>query len=59
VGAKRPYRVPVWLGRLALGDGGVSMMTKVRGGSNAKAKRELVWQPIYPSWRHGFIEGLG
>jgi nucleoside-diphosphate-sugar epimerase len=59
VGAKPPYRVPVWLGKLALGDGGVSMMTKIRGGSNAKAKRALGWQPIYPSWRRGFVEGLG
>jgi len=59
VGAKRPWKVPVWLGNLALGDGGVSMMTKIRGGSNAKAKRELMWHPIYPSWRRGFIEGLG
>jgi nucleoside-diphosphate-sugar epimerase len=59
VGAKPPYRVPVWLGKLMIGDGGVSMMTKIRGGSNAKAKRELGWQPIYPSWRRGFVEGLG
>jgi len=59
VGAKPPWRVPVWLARLVIGEGGVSMMTKVRGGSNAKAKRELGWQPIYPSWRRGFVEGLG
>jgi len=59
VGAKRPYRVPVWLGRLLLGEGGVSLMTRIRGGSNTKAKRELGWQPIYPSWRQGFVEGLG
>jgi nucleoside-diphosphate-sugar epimerase len=59
VGAKPPHKVPVWLGRLVLGDGGVSMMTKIRGGSNAKAKRALGWQPIYPSWRRGFVEGLG
>jgi len=59
VGAKPPRRVPVWLGKLAIGDGGVSMMTKIRGGSNAKAKGQLGWQPTYPSWRHGFIEGLG
>ncbi len=56
--AKLPWRVAVWLGKLAIGDGGVSMMTKIRGGSNAKAKRELEWQPIYPSWRRGFAEGL-
>jgi nucleoside-diphosphate-sugar epimerase len=59
LGAKPPRRVPAWLGKLAIGDGGVSMMTKIRGGSNAKAKREFGWQPIYPSWRRGFVEGLG
>ncbi len=59
VDAKPPRRVPVWLGKLAIGDGGVSIMTKVRGGSNAKAKRELGWQPTYRSWRRGFLEGLG
>lgn len=59
LGAKPPRRVPVWLGKLAIGDGGVSMMTKIRGGSNAKAKRDLEWRPIYPSWRRGFAEGLG
>jgi nucleoside-diphosphate-sugar epimerase len=59
VGAKPPYKVPVWLGKLAIGGGGVSMMTKIRGGSNAKAKRELGWQLDYPSWRRGFVEGLG
>jgi nucleoside-diphosphate-sugar epimerase len=59
LGARPPHKVPAWLGKLAIGDGGVSMMTKIRGGSNAKAKRELEWRPIYPSWRRGFIEGLG
>jgi nucleoside-diphosphate-sugar epimerase len=54
--AKPPWKVPVWLAKLAIGDGGVSMMTRTRGGSNAKAKGELGWQPIYPSWRHGFVE---
>ena len=59
VGAKPPSRLPVLLGKLAIGEGGVSMMTKIRGGSNAKAKRELGWQPVYSSWRRGFVEGLG
>jgi len=26
----------------------------LRGASNAKAKRELAWQPGHPSWREGF-----
>jgi nucleoside-diphosphate-sugar epimerase len=59
LGAKPPRRVPVWLARFLIGDGGISMMTEIRGGSNAKAKRELGWQPIYASWRRGFNEGLG
>lgn len=59
VGAKPPYRVPVWLGKLAIGEGGVSMMTQIRGGSNAKAKHELGWEPTYQTWRRGFVEGLG
>jgi nucleoside-diphosphate-sugar epimerase len=59
VGAKPPYKVPIWLGKLAMGDGGVSMMTRIRGGSNAKAKHALGWQPLHPSWRRGFVEGLG
>lgn len=59
LGAKPPRKVPAWLGKIAIGDGGVSMMTNIRRGSNAKAKREFGWQPIYPSWRRGFVEGLG
>jgi 2-alkyl-3-oxoalkanoate reductase len=58
VGAKAPRRVPVWLGRLAAGEVGVSMMTQIRGSSNAKAKRELGWRPAWPSWRDGFSRGL-
>ena len=57
-GAKPPRRVPVWLARLLAGDVVVSMMTEGRGFSNAKAKRELGWEPRYPTWRKGFREGL-
>jgi nucleoside-diphosphate-sugar epimerase len=59
VGAKPPRRVPVWLGKLAAGEVGVSMMTKIRGTSNEKAKRELGWKPHYRSVREGFRTGLG
>jgi 2-alkyl-3-oxoalkanoate reductase len=33
-------------------------MTQIRGCSNEKAKRELKWAPVYPSWRVGFVDGL-
>jgi len=36
----------------------VSWMTQIRGSSNARAKRELGWQPAWPSWRQGFSGGL-
>lgn len=58
VGARPPRHVPIWLGRLAIGEHGVMMMTEIRGASNAKAKRELGWQPTYSSWRVGFRSGL-
>lgn len=54
LGAPPPRRMPVWLARLLIGDAGVSLMTQVRGASNAKAKSVLGWQPLYPSWRAGF-----
>ena len=54
VGAKPPMRVPAFIGRLAIGENGVRMMTAIRGSSNAKAKRELGWTPAHPSWREGF-----
>jgi nucleoside-diphosphate-sugar epimerase len=56
LGAKPPFRVPAWLGRLAAGEHIVVMMTQSRAGSNVKAKRELGWSPRHPSWRQGFAE---
>jgi nucleoside-diphosphate-sugar epimerase len=56
LGAKQPFGVPAWLGRLAAGQHIVVMMTQSRAGSNAKAKRELGWSPRHPSWRQGFAE---
>jgi nucleoside-diphosphate-sugar epimerase len=59
LGAKPPRRIPQWLGRLAAGEAATLMMTAGRGAANAKAKRELGWQLRYPSWRQGFVQGLG
>jgi nucleoside-diphosphate-sugar epimerase len=59
LGANPPRRVPVWVGRLAAGQVGVSMMTQIRGTSNAKAKRELEWTPRYPTYQEGFRSALG
>ena len=59
LGAKRPRKVPAWLARLAAGSDLASAAVEMRGASNAKAKRELGWQPAHPSWRQGFGESLG
>jgi 2-alkyl-3-oxoalkanoate reductase len=58
LGAKPPRRVPTWVGRLAAGEAAVSMMTEIRGASNAKAKRDLHWAPRYASWRIGMRAAL-
>jgi len=58
LGAPKPLHIPAWLGRVLAGDVAVTMMTQGRGASNARAKRELGWQPIWPSWRDGFRHGL-
>jgi len=54
LGAKKPMRVPRFIGRLFAGETGAVFMTEIRGASNAKAKRELGWRPAHPSWRQGF-----
>jgi nucleoside-diphosphate-sugar epimerase len=59
IGAKRPMRVPRFVARLLAGEAPVLQMTEVRGASNAKAKRELAWQPRWTTWRIGFAKGLG
>jgi nucleoside-diphosphate-sugar epimerase len=56
MGARKPFRIPSWLGRFVAGEHLVAMMTQARAGSNAKAKRELGWQAAHASWRQGFAE---
>jgi nucleoside-diphosphate-sugar epimerase len=58
LGAKPPLRLPVWVARLAAGEVAVSMLTRTRGSSNARARRELGWELRWPSWRQGFRAGL-
>ena len=50
VGAPPPRRLPGWLVRLAAGPQALSLMTRARGASNAKARRELGWTPRF-TWR--------
>ena len=59
LGAKPPRHVPRWVARLFAGEAAVMMGTESRGGSNAKIKRDLGWQPRYASWREGFVAAYG
>ncbi|KAB2350241.1 NAD-dependent epimerase/dehydratase family protein [Actinomadura rudentiformis] len=52
--AKPPRRVPPWLG----GESVTGLFTENRDASNAKAKRELGWEPQAASWRDGFTQML-
>jgi 2-alkyl-3-oxoalkanoate reductase len=54
LGAGPPRRFPRWLARLIAGEAAVVMGTEARGVSNAKARRELGWEPRHRSWREGF-----
>jgi nucleoside-diphosphate-sugar epimerase len=59
LGAKRPLRIPKVVVRLLAGRALAAASTTTRGASNAKARRELGWEPLYASWRDGFRESLG
>lgn len=56
--ARAPRRIPAWIARFVIGDA-VMFMTDARGASNAKAKHAFGLDLIWPSWRDGFMRGLG
>ena len=57
--ARPPRKVPRFLARIGGGRLAVYMTTGLQGATNAKAKRELGWEPRWKSWRQGFREALG
>jgi nucleoside-diphosphate-sugar epimerase len=52
--APAPAHIDEVAARRSFGDMLVYIMNEQRGASNAKAKRELQWQPRMSSWREGF-----
>ena len=54
LGARKPRKVPMWLGRLLVGEEVTRRMTEDLGASNARARRDLDWRPAWASWRDGF-----
>jgi nucleoside-diphosphate-sugar epimerase len=53
LGAKPPRRMPRWLARILAGEMVAKMSTDLRGASNAKARRELGWRPMWATWQEG------
>ncbi|GAB2832599.1 hypothetical protein [Lentzea nigeriaca] len=49
LGAKPPLRIPAWPVRLLAGKGALEFMTRSRGITSEKTKRELGWTPRYPA----------
>ena len=54
IGARSRGTSRAWSAACSRARPAIVMMTDVRGASNAKAKRELGWEPRHPSWRQGF-----
>jgi 2-alkyl-3-oxoalkanoate reductase len=52
-GAPAPMRIPVWLGRLVAPYATALAVEARLAASNAKARSELAWQPVYPTYREG------
>ena len=53
LGAPEPGHMPVWLARILMGPGTLSLFTRSTRTSNERIKRDLGWAPQYPSYHAG------
>jgi nucleoside-diphosphate-sugar epimerase len=58
LGVGRPRRVPAAVARLIAGGPAVAAATRSARSSNAKLKRELGWEPRYPTARDGVADAV-
>jgi nucleoside-diphosphate-sugar epimerase len=58
LGVGRPRRVPAWLARAVAGADPVRAVVRSARSSNARIKRELGWQPRFPSAREGVPDAV-
>ena len=56
LGAPPPRQVPVWLARMLAGSAAVDFMTRSTCTTNERLRRELSWEPRFPSYREGLDE---
>lgn len=57
--ARPPRRVPALLARLLAGRAAVEFLTRSTRTSNARFKRDVGWQPRFPTYREGLAEIAG
>ena len=53
LGAPEPGRIPAWLARFIVGKVTAEGFTRPMPTTNEKAKRDLDWEPEYPTYRDG------
>jgi nucleoside-diphosphate-sugar epimerase len=58
LGVGRPRRIPAWLARAVAGGDPVRAVVRSARSSNARIKRELDWQPRFPSAREGVPDAV-
>jgi nucleoside-diphosphate-sugar epimerase len=58
LGVGRPRRIPAWLARAVAGADPVRAVVRSARSSNARIKRELGWQPRFPSAREGVPDAV-
>jgi nucleoside-diphosphate-sugar epimerase len=58
LGVGAPRRAPVWLARLIAGQNAVDAAVRSARSSNAKIRRELGWEPRYPTAETGVTDAV-
>ena len=59
LGLGAPRRIPTVIARLVAGSNAVDAVVRSARSSNAKIKRELGWQPRFPTAREGVPDAVG
>jgi nucleoside-diphosphate-sugar epimerase len=59
LGVGAPRRIPAALARILAGANAVDAAVRSARSSNAKIKRELGWQPRFPTVREGVADAVG
>jgi nucleoside-diphosphate-sugar epimerase len=59
LGLGAPRRIPAALARVVAGRNAVDAVVRSARSSNAKIRRELGWQPVFPSAREGIPDVVG